>query len=309
MASFYRGTSESPAEGAHPDAPPGACAICGAESRIIIQRRGRDLRRCVVCGFSWVPQGVMRHDDGLTIYEHDPPIFVTDGNTDYYLDDSAFDNARTKVAWVAEHVPTGAMLLDIGANFGHFLREAASRYRVIGIEPSPIAVSWACRKLGVPIEVGSIHDTRPDLEGRFDAITMFDVIEHVADPRGALERARRLLAPHGRLFVTTPDAASLAARVFGKRWYHYDLVQHVSLFNRRNLSRLLEEVGFTVMAFRTFGRIYRISYVRERLGYLAKSSLVWRAAHAATSPLSVMADRRVSINLGDVLGIVAEARA
>ncbi|MGH9349279.1 MAG: hypothetical protein ACRD26_18645, partial [Vicinamibacterales bacterium] len=79
-----------------------SCAICGGRgSHALVRRGGRELRRCDACGFAWVPQGVMRHDDGKTIYEHDPPIFLTDGNTDYYLDESAADSARAKLAWVA----------------------------------------------------------------------------------------------------------------------------------------------------------------------------------------------------------------
>ncbi|MGH9348793.1 MAG: methyltransferase domain-containing protein, partial [Vicinamibacterales bacterium] len=241
--------------------------------------------------------------------EHDPPIFLTDGNTDSCLDVSAAACARAKLAWVADHAPRGAALLDVGANFGHFVREAASMYDAVGIEPSATGVAWARAHLGTSLELGTIDDERPDFVHRFAAVTMFDVIEHVPDAGRALARVRQCLAPGGRLFITTPDTGSLVARALGGRWYHYDLVQHVALFNRRNLTQLLQQVGFAVRAARTFGRTYRLSYIEERLRHMGATSAFWRAVHAAAVPLRLAPHGRVPLNLGDVMGLVAEVRS
>jgi 2-polyprenyl-3-methyl-5-hydroxy-6-metoxy-1,4-benzoquinol methylase len=283
------------------------CALCGGASRVWTSREGRDLRRCGTCRFSWVPQGLLMRHDGRSIYEHDPPIFLVDGNTDYYLDDSAHDNARAKVEWIAGFVRSGARLLDVGANFGHFASAARASFEVTGIEPSPTAAAWARAHLDVPIRVASIYDPLPAFAGRFDAVTLFDVIEHLPDPPRAIAAVRTWLARGGRVFITTPDTGSLLARALGRRWHHYDLVQHIALFDRASLARLLAGAGFRVLASRRFGRLYRLSYVKDRLAHLARTNGLCRVLHRIL-PLHVWPDRRVRINLGDVIGVVAEVR-
>ena len=225
------------------------CLVCGAPGRLWAHERGRDLLRCGRCGFAWVPQGVMRTATGASIYDDDVPIFFTEAQRDYYRDQVAVDAAREKVEWVAAYVPAGAPLLDVGANFGHFVREAAVRFDTIGIEPGAAVVAWGREHLGARLEVGSIERHAPEFDARFEAITLFDVIEHLADPRAALRNCHAYLRPGGRIFLTTPDAGSVMARLMGRSWYYVDLAEHVSLFPRSALERLLGETGFSVVAF------------------------------------------------------------
>ncbi len=237
------------------------------------------------------------------MYEEDASIFTDDDQADYYRDDGAVDAARDKLSWVASHAAPGARLLDVGANVGVFAREAATVFDVVGIEPGRRTVEWGRQHLNAPIEIGTIDDDRPEFHGRFDLLTMFDVIEHVADPRRALAQCRRYLAPAGRLFITTPDTGSVMARLLGGQWYYIDLVEHVSLFDRANLGRLLEETGFSVVAVRTIGRTYRCSYIERRLRQLARDAPALRAAHVLALPLALVPRARVSLNLGDVMGL------
>ncbi len=282
-----------------------SCPLCRASSRIWMQAGSRDLRRCDRCAFLWVPQGVV-HAAGVTIYEQDPPIFLQDGNADYYLDDSNLLNAEEKLAWVQRLAPAGGALLDVGANFGHFAAVARASWQVTALEPSPVAVRWAAAHLNVPVEVGSIDDAHPEFVGRFNVATMWDVLEHLPDPARALETLRRYLRPHCVLFVTTPDAGSLVARLMRRHWHYLDLVQHVAVFNRGNLTRLLEQAGFRIRALRHFGRIYRTSYVAERVDYLARSKPLWRVLRAGARPGLRLAPAHLRINLGDVIGVAAE---
>src|SRR4051812_27972306 len=97
------------------------CLLCGGAALVWAERPGRQLLSCAACGFAWVPQGVALARDGATIYSSDQPIFFTDEQRDYYRDDVTIDAARAKVEWMRRFVPKGASLLDVGANFGHFL--------------------------------------------------------------------------------------------------------------------------------------------------------------------------------------------
>jgi SAM-dependent methyltransferase len=240
---------------------------------------------------------------GESIYESDQPIFATE--RDYYLDETASEAARAKLEWIARFVPPRGTLLDVGANYGHFLRQAQERFEAIGFEPSAAVVAWGREHLGVALEQGSIDSDNRAYLDRFDAVTMFDVIEHLPDPRGALERCRRYLTRGGHLFITTPDAGALVARLLGTHWYYIDIVQHISLFSAANLTRLLGESGFRLVERRTFGRMYRLSYIERRLSQLSRESALLRIAHIASLPLRLAGDLRVPISAGDVMGLVA----
>ena len=152
---------------------------------------------------------------------------MNEEQSDYYRDQSTIDAARAKLEWVTRLSRGSGRLLDIGANFGYFARDAATRFEALGIEPSALTVAWGRQHLNAPVEVGSIYDARPEFAGRFDVITLFDVIEHLPEPHDALGRIREWLAPGGRLFLTTPDAGSLIARLLGKNWWYIDLTEHI----------------------------------------------------------------------------------
>ena len=283
------------------------CDTCGAPGRLWLERQGRRLFRCAACGFAWVPEGVVRTSDGVSIYEDDHRALFEDF-ADYYQDASASDAAAAKLAWVSRYAAPGSRLLDVGANYGHFVGCAAERFEAIGIEPSIRAVQWAHAHLQAPVQVGSISHDNPEFAGRFQVITLFDVIEHLDDPRGAIERCRRYLAPGGRLFITTPDTDSVVARLLGKRWYHLDLEQHVSIFSSSNLTRLLSEYGLVPIGRRRFGRRYRFSYIDRRLHDLGQENSLFSVARAVAFPLRLFPERRVSINLHDVTGLVVHVR-
>lgn len=284
-----------------------SCDICGGSGRRWTQRQERELLRCSGCGSAWVPQGVLNTAGGVSIYEDEEEALFEE-HADYYYDASARDAAAAKMAWVTRFSPRGGRLLDVGANAGLFVAEAKHRFDAAGIEPSAAAVRMAKESRQSSVQVGSIYDAVDEFNGRFDAITMFDVIEHLEDPRRALDRCRQFLAPDGRLFLITPDSGSFIARMMGANWHYLNLDQHVSVFNAGNLSRLLADTGFTTISQRTFGRRYRFSYIERHLGSLGQHSALLRLAHIASLPLRLFPDRRVAINLHDVVGLVAERR-
>ena len=68
------------------------------------------------------------------------------------------------------------------------------------------------RERGLDVRAGALPHAIPLEAGRWDAVCLFDVLEHVDDEAGTLAACRRLLAPDGRLFVTVPAYAWLWSR-------------------------------------------------------------------------------------------------
>jgi SAM-dependent methyltransferase len=140
------------------------------------------------------------------------------------------------LALVRTELPAGARLLDVGCGTGFFLEAAAARYRVSGLDPSPLAVGF-CRARGLTeVREGGADD----LGGRtaaYDAVTFFDVIEHLPDDIRALTLAREVLRPGGRVFVSVPAYPWL--------WSHHDEAHgHQRRYTRDLLRARLTAAGF-----------------------------------------------------------------
>src|SRR5436190_12142121 len=288
--------------------PSAACPGCGRESPFWVRKAGRAVHRCRSCALLWVPDGLVVNEAGTSLYEGDDPVFLKDGNEQYYLDETNFLSAREKVDWVLEHVAKGSKLLDAGANFGHFLKEAAPEFDAVGVELSPVAVDFSRKEFGVKNHAASVYALPEDLNGPHDVVTMWDVIEHVPRPDEALVRMREILKPGGLLFLSTPDAGSVVARLMRSRWHYIEPMQHIMLFNKKNLARLLDASGFDVIATRTFGHFYRIGYVLKQLAFLNPDGIVGKVLRTVQAAGRPFGARVVYIKAGDVMGMVARAR-
>ena len=158
-------------------------------------------------------------------------------------------------------------LLDVGAATGFFIEQAiAHGWRAEGVELSHWAAEYARQTLAVPVREGTLLDAR-FADRTFDAITMWEVIEHLPDPRTELSEARRILRHGGMLHLSTPDAGSLVAKCAGKRWLGWrKFPEHLYYFDLASLRRLLSTAGFEIVSHRYVSLTVTWQYALERLG-------------------------------------------
>src|SRR5438093_2137162 len=199
------------------------CDICQGEVEPTRDLRwhkdGHDILRCRSCG-TLFRADLPERDSLLEIYG---PTYFSDssgptrgqGYSNYLGEERNHRaNAAARLDLLERHLLPGR-LLDVGCAAGFFLDEARRwGWQCEGVELAPTMVEHARHGLGL-----TVHDLafdEIDLESAaFDAITMWDYLEHSIDPVGDLERAVALLRPGGVLAVSTGDATSLAARVSG----------------------------------------------------------------------------------------------
>jgi len=143
-------------------------------------------------------------------------------------------------------------LLDVGCGEGTFLELAQKRgWEVYGTELSSFAADHASRVLGRGIFCGELAQAG-FRDREFDAVTLWHVLEHVADPGRYLSEVRRILKPEGSLIVAVPNVNDLvmqaAYRVVRgkplKKFSPDDREIHLYHFSAGTLVKALEKAGF-----------------------------------------------------------------
>lgn len=179
--------------------------------------------------------------------------------------------------------PQEIRLIDVGCSRGHFVRAAAGLgFRAEGVEPAP-HIAAAARAAGLNVHPGLLEEQRFP-ERSFDAVTLFEVIEHLREPRALLAECQRILRPGGVLLLSTGNAASWTVAAMGRRWDYFDIARdggHISFFNPRSLARLAAGCGFEVASIQTarvkFHEKGEVSAWRYTLGKTAAELLNYPA--------------------------------
>lgn len=260
-----------------PRPAPAACAACGGTAlRVRYRLRPFDVWTCAACGIGF------RHPQPspealVDMYEDERYLasrYFADTRTDESRESPEVRIFRRGLAELAALTPAGGRrLLDVGCGPGVFLDLArAAGFSVAGIEISSSHVASARDRLGLDVRQGDFREA-PFADVSFDAVTMWDFLEHVGDPCAALAEARRLLVPGGVLLVFTIDCDSLF-NIAGDALYRatggrvqrplellYD-ARHNIYFTRPGLARLLQTSGFTVVHWRS-DRAYLGRWVSE----------------------------------------------
>jgi SAM-dependent methyltransferase len=148
--------------------------------------------------------------------------------------------------------PDRRRLLDVGCGPGFFLQTALRRgWLAHGIEPSREAAAHA-RALGALVTEGFFNDASAAALGRFDAIHLSNVLEHVPDPAHLLHLAHGVLEPGGAICVTVPNDFSplqIAGRAaVGANDWWVAPPHHLNYFNFDSLTGLIARSGFAAKA-------------------------------------------------------------
>jgi 2-polyprenyl-3-methyl-5-hydroxy-6-metoxy-1,4-benzoquinol methylase len=152
----------------------------------------------------------------------------------------------------------------------------------------------------VPVITGDFLEV--EVPGTFAVITMFDVLEHMRDPRACVARSRELLAPGGILAIETGDLASPWARLLGTRWYFLDPPQHLSYFTAAGLAALVTEQHLAPTGrVRRFGR------------WVSLANAAFKLAHNTPRPIARLFERTAArpvggafyVNFGDAMTLAA----
>ena len=222
------------------------CPLCHGRSfsPLFTSANGYPIRRCSACEL--VSTGSRTAEKSDELY---PPIAAPRGG--WSLVHRILQAGR--IATVERAKPSGR-LLDFGAGDGGFARLMAKRgYEVVGLDPTSIAADARGKNLTL---YRAPFEKLARRLGSFDIITLWQVLEHLADPVATLRRLRKHLAPGGVLIVSVPNFASLQGALFRGRWFHLDPPKHLLHFERATLEACLRRAGLAPLAKETFSAEY-----------------------------------------------------
>lgn len=149
----------------------------------------------------------------------------------------------------------GGRHLDIGCSAGTFVGTLAAEVQSLGIDLAAAQIAYARDRYGGPnrrfeaVPAGPL----PFGAGSFDAVTVIELVEHLPPAAAAalLAEAARVLAPGGRLVVSTPNYGSawpLLEKLVSRLGDVDYSDQHITRYDRRRLGALVAATGLGEVA-------------------------------------------------------------
>ncbi|TMB89405.1 MAG: class I SAM-dependent methyltransferase [Chloroflexi bacterium] len=145
--------------------------------------------------------------------------------------------------WLERHgIRRGSSLLDVGSGAGgllFFLRGLGFN-RLVGVDP------FIASDLRFPGGITILKRQLGEVEGSFDYVVFNHSFEHMEAPLEVLKHVRSLIAPGGRLIISTPIAATFAWREYGVDWVQLDAPRHLFIPSVEGLKILAGQAGLHV---------------------------------------------------------------
>jgi len=220
------------------------CRLCGSRDLRVLftaTRSGRQVVRCRGCGLVFYdPQPSPAQAAALyssDYFAHEYPAETEEGQTRL---------AHRRLTRIEMEAGVGS-LLDAGCGAGRFLAVARTRgWKAAGLDVSPSAVRLAATTSGAPVYEGDLGRPLPPGQAPVDVVTMWDTLEHLANPVAALAETTRWLRPGGLLVIQTQNANSVTAAWMGRRWEQF-VEFHLYHFSPWALRLALERAGLAAV--------------------------------------------------------------
>ena len=237
------------------------CPVCQHHNELeIFYKEGGRYVKCLDCDMVYI-NPVFKDSAIKSYYEgnHTEQANLVESDTDdFYV--NIYNGGLNDISKFAVKV---SKLLDIGCSSGAFLDLSKKRdITTYGVELNQAEYEYAKRKG---------HDVYNDLlenlnfDFKFDAITMWDVFEHIKDGEFYLNLMKSLLSDNGVIFLQIPSADSLAAKILREHCNMYDGLEHVNLYGVETIKKLAQKCDLEVLSIKTV--ISEIGVINNYLNY------------------------------------------
>ena len=227
------------------DDGPMKCMCCGGSD---ITRRwkkgGYGFLRCATCELMFLDP-LPSEQDLNAFYEKDFFVNARTGYRDYEREQRWRKRNYRRDLELLEALKPGGRLLDVGCATGSFLSVCSEQWECHGQEVSEYAGKEAQKQFGDRIRIAPLN--RLDYpENSFDAVTLWETINHMTEPFDDLRRMHRILKPGGMLAMSVGDTGSWLARLMGRFWYHVTPPIHIYYFTPKTFKVFFKAQGFVL---------------------------------------------------------------
>ena len=232
---------------------PRVCPTCGsADAAHELDKDHMQLVRCRACDLVYVSPTFNEHHYIEVYASQEYQDIVRDlgiKSHDYRVERFG----RERVALMSRQLTvTAPRYLDVGCSTG-FVVEAArdAGWEAIGTDLNPSAVEFG-RSRGLDLRTVTLEGGGFE-PASFDAVSLFDVLEHLIDPRDVVRACVRLLRPGGILFLYVPNYDSASRLLMGADAHFIWPTHHLNYYTPATIRELLAREGLETAYVATEG--------------------------------------------------------
>lgn len=227
---------------------PNGCELGLTPSGLIVP--GGELNRCSVCGQLVSSTTEQRFIESNQHWDKPEGTWPEDKSYIRLLRRKTRDIQN--ITKILQQDRTSIRLLDVGCSNGVFVHIANSLgIQAEGVDPSPKAVEDGVKK-GLKLHQGYLQDIAFE-DGSFDVVTMYEVIEHVANSTDLIRECARILRPGGLLLIGTGNVNSWTRYIRRGKWdFLNDHVGHINFFSPQSLKIVAPRFGFHMVKVSTY---------------------------------------------------------
>ncbi len=172
---------------------------------------------------------------------------------------------RGRARFVHRLAPPGPVL-DVGCGRGLMLATLKNVWArpVVGIQLSSEIARLIRTRHRIEIHESPITECAFP-EGYFSGVTLWHVLEHIANPQETLRAIYRVLRPEGRLIIEVPNPKNPLIDERRDRWFEIDFPNHCVFYSPLALENLLARVGFVVEESRHFNLEFSVFCVLQTM--------------------------------------------
>lgn len=242
------------------------CPICEnrKDNKFWIKKNGYNIYACGNCDTKFIhPQP--NTNELIKIYDKDyfnrgQKYKVGESNSKNNSYNHQHHTLQKRINTIMKIIPNGR-ILDIGCATGEFLRLARENgYEVCGVEISEFSANYARKYYNLNIVNSNLLSANLT-SSYYDVVTMWDVIEHLPDPRQTICEINRILKPGGLVMFSTGDISSFYAKMLNRFWHLLTPPQHLFFFSKKSIKKLLSNNGFELEKIYYSGKYTSIEFI------------------------------------------------
>jgi 2-polyprenyl-3-methyl-5-hydroxy-6-metoxy-1,4-benzoquinol methylase len=226
------------------------CPVCGeAPGQGLFIKGGFRHVRCPSCGLIYV--SLILREDIMVRYWREEMAWtsVLQSGPQIDMDKLKYSYGLTLASsYLSGELP--GSLLDVGAGTGTFVRLATSlgwdsTAIELNMDSADVLAKEGYQVIVKPLEMADLSSDT------YDVVTLWEVLEHMAEPRSILSHVGKLLSPRGVVLILVPNAGSLVTRILHEKSNTFGGHSHLNHFNVQSMETLLKTLNFEILEMET----------------------------------------------------------